>query len=172
MVYLHTRKNLDKVTRVILVVIIVAICIGRPNSINAGELDDDYGDLITAGFVILSAVPCVVVSVANLHAIEDEGSYFWGSTGVLLGVPVAVGGIWAIYALDEEEDTSLGDNSFRFVGIPVSIIGALTTAAGIKSIHTAFKSERKPETGFVVDPIIIPEKNGEIGFGIQISRSF
>lgn len=149
-------------------------CIWSPNtafaSYNQGL--EGIGDAIITGSIVFSTVPCVIVSVVNAHQIEGDGSYFWGSAGVLLGIPVTIGGIYLLSTLDEDEDPLTEDHGHRLLGIPVSIVGTITTIAGIKSFHRSLSYDRNTETGLVVDPIIFPDDKGSAGFGLQISKSF
>jgi len=163
--------NRLKIIIAICIVTFGTFCIWSPNTV----LADDYqglGDAIVMGSIVFPIVPCVIVSVVNAHQIEGDGSFFWGSAGVLLGFPVTIGGIYLLFTLDEEEDPLTEDHGHRLLGIPVSIVGAITTIAGIKSFHRALNYDRNKETGFVVDPIIFPDNQGRVGFGLQISKSF
>jgi hypothetical protein len=58
------------------------------------------------------------------------------------------------------------------LGIPVSIVGTITIIAEIKSFHRALSYDRNTETGLLIDPIIFPDNQGRVGFGLQISKSF
>lgn len=162
--YIEVTKYPNRIIIFLLIFILGFVQAGKSNNVQASEAnigkEDFTDDDLKAGFILLSSVPCIVVSVANVNAIKDEGSYFWGSAGILSGIPLTIGGLWMLTALEEDS---------RILGIPVSIVGVLTTAAGIKSFHRALSYDKESETGLVFNPIIIPEKKGPVGFGIQVS---
>ncbi|HMA75961.1 MAG TPA: hypothetical protein VKO43_01490 [Candidatus Krumholzibacteriaceae bacterium] len=167
-------ENRLKIIIAIFIVTFGTFCIWSPNTAFASDSQElgGIGDAIVMGSIVFSTVPCVIVSLVNANQIEGDGSYFWGSTGVLLGVPVTIGGIYLLSTLDEDEDPLTEDHGKCLLGIPVSIVGTITTIAGIKSFHRALNYDRNTEKGLVVDPIIFPDNQGRVGFGLQISKSF
>jgi hypothetical protein len=104
--------NRLKIIIAICIVTFGTFCIWSPNTVLAGDSQElgGIGTAIVLGSIVLSTVPCVIVSVVNVHQIEGDGSFFWGSTGVLLGIPVTIGGIYLLSTLHEDEAFLTEDN--------------------------------------------------------------